>query len=412
MKSVVRNLTCFFLMSMLPALGWAQEPNAFVPAWLNDGSPLSEPDLQAIVAGVGAQQANPDHIAVLVHGLGNSRETSTEQFNTLAPLLAKQYQDAKQTVVVVGVQWDSDVPMGLFTAESNYLDMVARARKVGHWPARQLLLQMKKQYPNAHFDIYAHSLGCEVSAACLFPEAKYGDGIPKSETFEPQQILHVNMWSMVGSDLDYDIWAKSGVAADQTAPRCKQAWMTMSPYFGEADKDETLKLRAMVRGVAAGSAFPKMTEEQYDTILKAQRVVFDNANIPSSHAMLEYYDATRLGRIVPMALHAGEPQKLPLPKEFDEITMVMAMPDQATALLPYLDSPNLTTQLTALWRLEHVVCGSSKHLADGTLEAIARLLKDKPATVRSVRKDSPCKVLNQGYFPTEKQLERAGAPNW
>lgn len=407
---MVKNLACFFLLSALP-LSTSAQPAGFVPAWLNDGSPVSDADLDAIVKNVGAQQANPDHIVFLVHGLGNSREASTSQFNALAPLLAKQYQQANKKVVIVGLQWNSDVPLGLFTAEANYLDMLARARKVGHWPARQLMLKLQKQYPKANFDIYAHSLGCEVTAATIVPEITYTDDIPKSEAFQPAQDIHSSMITMAGSDLDFDVWSKSHVTARADAPRAKELWMTMSPYLGEKEQDETLKMRAMVRGVAAGSAFPKMTEQQYDNFLGNQRLVVDNQNIPADHAFLKYYDEARLARVVPLAVHVGDP-KFPKPKEFAELDVVKALPDQVSALTPYLDSPNLTTVMYTLWRLEKIDCGGSKHLADGTIEEMARRMKNKPATVRSGRKDSPCKTMSSGYFPTEDQLTRAGAPNW
>jgi len=123
MKAHLKTLACLILMGMTPLASLAQDapPKAtgFVPAWLNEGELLAPGDLQAVVAAVGAQQPSPNHIAFLVHGLGNSREASTQQFNDLGPRLSQQYQKANQKVVVVGLQWNSDVPMGLFSAEAN-----------------------------------------------------------------------------------------------------------------------------------------------------------------------------------------------------------------------------------------------------------------------------------------------------
>ena len=410
MKSVVQNLACFFLLSVLPLSASAQ-PTGFVPAWLNDGSPISDSDLDAIVKNVAAQQANPDHIALMIHGLGNSRDASTSQFNALGPLLAQQYTAANKKVGVVGVQWDSDVDLGLLDGEANYLSMVGRARKTGHWPARQVLMRLQQAFPKANYDIYAHSLGCEVTAATMAPQAVYSDDIVKSEAFQPTQNLHVSMITMAGSDLNYDVWSKSRLNARQTQPLVKKMWMTMSPYMGEHDQDQVLQLRAMVRGVAAGSAFPVMTDEQYDTFLGLDRLVIDNQDIPTDHAFLKYYNEARLSRVVPLAVHVADPT-FPEPKEFDDLNMARRMPDQVAALQPYLDSPHLTTVMYTLWRFEKMLCGSSTHLGDGTIENIARLLKNQPSLVRVQRKDSPCKTLSNGYFPTENQLIRAGAPNW
>jgi len=410
MKSVVQNLACFFLLSLLPMSASAQE-TGFVPAWLNDGSPISDSDLDAIVKNVAAQQANPDHIALMVHGLGNSRDASTSQFNALGPLLAQQYTAANKKVVVVGVQWNSDVDLGLFDGEANYLSMVARARKVGHWPARQVLLRLQQAYPKANFDVYAHSLGCEVTAAYMVPTAVYSDDIPTSDPFQPTQDLHVSMITMAGSDLNYDVWAKSHVTARAQQPLVRKLWMTMSPYIGEHDQDQVLQLRSLVRGVAAGSAFPDMTDQQYDTLLGGDRLVVDNQDIPTDHAFLKYYNEARLTRVVPLAVHVADPT-FPEPKEFDDLNLVRRLPDQVAALQPYLDSPHLTTVMYTLWRFEKMLCGNSTHLGDGTIEKIARLLKNQPSLVRSERKNSPCKTLSNGYFPTENQLIRAGAPNW
>jgi hypothetical protein len=396
---------------ILAMAGFAQGSSPFVSAWLNDGSPLSDADVNTIVSNVGQQQPNPDHILVIVHGLGNSRDDSTSQFNDLAPRLTSEFQKANQKVAVVGLQWNSDVPMGLFTAEGNYLDMVARARKVGHWPARQVMLQLQKQNPKAKIDIFAHSLGCEVTAAFLVPEITYTDDIPKSEAFQPQQDLFANMVTLCGSDLNFDVWAKSGLTARSDKRRMQAVWMTMSPYLGDHVADSTLSLRAIVRGPAAGSCLPLMTEQQYDTVLKNKGLIIDNIDVPTDHAFLHYYNDARVGRLAPMAIYLGDPKQRQ-PREVAELDMILSMPNQAAALLPYLDSPSLTAQLYALWRLEHINCGSSKHLADQTIETVARLLKNKPATVRSACKESACQTMSKRYWPTEAALIRAGAPDW
>jgi len=384
-------------------------PQNFVPLWVHHGEALSEEQLQPMIEAATRREAQPDHVVVLVHGLGNNRETSTATFEQIGARLQSAYQKNQRKALVLGLQWDSDVPMGLFTAESNYLDMVARARQVGHVPTRQLLLRLQQTYPKAHFDIYGHSLGCEVTAAALVPELVYGDEIPKSTAFEPARDILASTTVLAGSDLDYDLWFKSKLVTRDQQRRSKFLWLTMSPYVGE--RDETLQMRQMVRGVAAGSAFPRMTEQQYDTVFGHQAVAFDNQDIPTDHSMLNYYNDTRLSRVVPMAAHVADP-RTPKPKEFQELDQMAAMPNQLQALQPFLDSPNLTTQLYAIWRLEHLYCGGCTHLSDGTLEQLARRLRNQPNTVRPERKNSACKFLQQGCWPTENQLMKAGAPNW
>lgn len=393
------------LAGCLLARASAQPASGFIPCWLNQGELLSEQQLSELAS----QIKSPPRLVVLVHGLGNSREASSECYKELAPRLRAEYAKHQQDCTVIGLQWDSDVDLGLFNAADNYLSMVERARKVGHGPARQLLLRLQQQYPQAKIDVYAHSLGCEVTGAMVAPEAAYGDDIPKSSSFEPQKDLFFNLTLMAGCDLDFDAWSKSGVQMRGENRRVGFLWLTMSPYLGERDK--VLQLRQAVRGMATGSAFPRMTAQQYDTLFANQALAVDNQEIPEDHAWVHYFNDQRLARAVPMAVYVSNPAQ-PKPEEFQELDRLAAAPDKVEALQPFLDSPHLNTGMYALWRLERLECGGSQHMADGTLDDLAHLLRNQPNKIRSLRSDSKCQSVKRGLWPTPQQMTRAGAPDW
>ena len=387
--------------------GAAAQPKAdFIGCWLNQGDLLNEQQLGDLTAPI--QQ--PQRLAVLVHGLGNSRQASGECYAELAPRLRAAYAKQGLDCCVVGLQWDSDVDLGVFNAADNYLAMVARARKVGHGPARQLLLRLQQQYPQTQIDVYAHSLGCEVTGAMVAPDAVYADDLPKSESYEPKQDLFFNLTMMAGCDLDFDAWAKSQIQVRQEKRRIGFLWLTMSPYV-VGDRDKVLQLRQTVRGMASGSAFPRMTAAQYDTLFSQQAIAIDNEDIPADHAWVNYFNQARLTRAVPMAIYLADP-KQPKPEEFQELDRLSKAPEQVEAIKPFLDSPHLNTGMYALWRMERLLCGGSQHMADGSLDDLARLLRSQPAKIKGLRPESKCQSVHRGLWPTPAQMTRAGAPDW
>lgn len=401
-------LTLFLALSLLlPAL--AQE--ASVPIWLGDGSLLSPADLEAAVQRAVKNQPKPQHIAVLVHGYHTTREESAEQFQEIGQRFQNQYRQLNQKALVIGLQWESALPgAGVpWEAEEAYLSSVGRARKVGHNAARQVLLRLQRQFPKAEVSLFGHSLGCEVSAATLLPEIDYRDELEKSTAYLPQENLFTTMVALCGSDLDYDIWAKSGVSFRSKKPRTRMLYMTISPYLG--DRDKTLQVRQLSRGVAGGSAFPKMTVEQCDIVYKNRAILCDNRDVPTDHAYTSYYDDARVQRLVGICNYVSNP-KAPEPVELAEADKILKLPNQLEAIVPYLDSELISSQMYALWRVEQINCGGSKHMCDETLGKIAQMLRNTPAKIKKERPNSPCKTVQKAIWPTEKTMTRAGAPSW
>ena len=384
----------------------------WVSAWLGEGGLLPEATVRQTLSDIQKLQPNPEHIVVLVHGYNTPREDSTAQFQEVTNRLQRQALLLKHSVVVVGLQWESAAPGAQqpWSAEDAYLEKVTRARRVGHLAARQVLLRVQQQFPHAYITVMAHSLGCEVSVGALFPEIVYADDLPKTESYAPAQELFLNMLCLTGSDLDYDVWYKGGLVFRAQNPRTRLMWMTISPYVG-GGRDRTLQIRQMTRGMAGGSAFPRMTEQQYDFLFKYRAIFFDQKNIPEGHEFLGYLQEDRLARMLSTAIYLTDPNA-ERPDEINDIYKILALPNKVEEFLPWLDSPNVSGQLYALWRLEALLCGGSKHLADQTLDNVTRLLRNTPRKVWGERENSPCQSVRRGYWPTESLMIKAGAPAW
>lgn len=383
---------------------------SYVTAWLGDGSLLS--NTAHLCQEIGRLQPDPQHIIVLVHGYNVPREEGAEQFQEVAERAYTQARRLNQRAVVLGLQWDSAAPGAQtpWNAEEAYLEKVTRARVVGHKAARQVLLDVQQRFPKAYLTVLAHSLGCEVSVGALFPEIVYADELPKTDSYQPQRELFLNMLCLTGSDLDYDVWYKGGLTFRAQNPRTRLMWMTISPYLRGA-RDQTLQIRQMTRGMAGGSAFPRMTEQQYDFLFKYRAIFFDQKDIPVGHEFVNYLSEDRLQRMLSTAIYLTDPGA-PRPAEIDDIYKVLALPNKVEEFLPWLDHPNVSGQLYALWRLEALLCGGSKHLADQTLDQVTRLLRNTPRKVWGERESSPCQSIRRAYWPTEALMTKAGAPAW
>ena len=450
----MKIFTRFLLIWLLSAAAACQQP--FVLAWLGDDSQISEFTIGETLYNVHRIQDQPDHIVVLVHGYNVPREDGADQFQQVADRCYGALTKLSRTAVVVGLEWDSAAPGAQtpWRAEDAYLQKVARARVVGHNAARQVLLRLQKEFPRAKIDVMAHSLGCEVSAGALYPNMVYEDEIPKTASYDPAQALRLNCWALTGSDLDYNVWANGQIEFDSPQSKADLMWMTISPYVGSGFRDQVLQIRQMSRGMAGGSAFPHMTEQQYDSIFSRRAVFFDQRDIPQGHEFVRYFSEARLGRILAAAVWIGdhpaegalpaagptlsvpvvrpeaargfvgplpesEPAQVgpklvevPEPADLSDLDKVLAAPNRIEELLPWLEAPNSSAQLYALWRLERILCGGSKHFADETLDKITRLLRSKPRLVWTERETSPCESVRRGYWPSEALMTKAGAPAW
>jgi hypothetical protein len=385
------------------------EPKNFSSLWVDKTATVAPEAVVATIDGLRKQQSDPEHIVVFIHGFDVKRDSSTEEFDGLASRLETEFKPSGKRVAYAGLQWESIADGSIFNLPAQYFDKIPLARSVGRGPGRQLMLAIHQAFPKARVSFMAHSMGCEVAAAALSPELIYADAQPFVETYDGQSDVKILMGVLCGSDLDYDIWSKGKAEVRDRNERVHLLWSTVAPFSGEGD--EVLNLRGRVRGRAGGSAFPLLTLQQLDTVLTHRRVIFDGEDIPEDHHFSKYYDEARLKRIVPTLLYIDAP-KPPMPTEMAEIEDIMSAPNDLNSLLPYLDGPLYGSRYYALWRLERLNCGDARHMSDGTLEKIARLLKTKPQRVWREAPKSECLTVKNEQFPTEKMMTKAGAPPW
>jgi esterase/lipase superfamily enzyme len=385
------------------------EPKSYSQLWVGNTAVVTPEAVAATVAGLKKQDPNPDHIVIFIHGFNLQRDASTAEFERLAKNLKSQLANSQANkVAFAGVQWASASESSVFELANVYWQKISVARSVGRGPTRQLLLAIQKAFPKAHVSVLAHSMGCEVAAAAIIPELVYDDQVPFVPTYQPESDVLMNLVSFCGSDLDYDIWAKSGVEGGSLVERNRMIWQTVAPN-DKGKKDRVLSYRARLRGKAAGASFPKMTVQQLEKVLGQRQIILDTEAIPSDHDFEKYYDQARLARIVATMLYVANPKR-PKPPEIDQVDEILAAPDEVTSLLPYLDSPHVGTLFYTLWRIERLNCGDARHLTDGTLEAIIATLREKPQMVWREAPKSECMTIKNEQFPTPTQMTRSGAP--
>ena len=404
-------ILCCFLLALLLVPAPAQDPDGFSSLWVAKNAEFTLDDVRQTLEELSKQETDPEQIIVFIHGFKKPKAGSTRDFNTLAEQLEEQFEEDSTRVALVGVQWDSSVDIqkakGLDALRMirAYHDAVPLARSVGRGPTRALLLALQERYPKAHLSVFAHSMGCEVAASALLPEIDYDEYEPFGETFRPEEDVRLDLLVLAGSDLDYDFWYKSGISAREMEERTRLAWLTVADYLDKGDK--VLNTRRRIRGRAGGSSFPRLTMEQLDQTVAEARLFFDNQDIPRSHQFLDYYTDERLERILAALRYLTVPRAAQ-PQELARLDEILAAPDDLEVLLPLLDSPGYAAKFYALWRLERLNCGDSRHMTDLTLDEIAELLKLDPKKLPQARESCVCLTVRKGHFPSPKQLQEAG----
>lgn len=143
---------------------------------------------------------------------------------------------------------------------------------------------------------------------------------------------------------------------------------------------------------------PTYRAKQLDGLLKRCGLVLDTVQVPSNHEYLSYYTVARIGHLVDAALTLENPRN-PRSALLALILDVMRAPATVKALAEFLHHPQPSVVLYTLWRLEHLVCGSSQHLADGTLRrSLAHSVRD-PKSLEQERGATPCRLVKEGHWP-------------
>lgn len=391
----------FWLVALTCVAAAQAPPNGYVPVWIEKTGQLADADVLQAVNSLALE--NPQNIVILVHGYATPRADSTAQYTELAKRIRAEFAKQGKPVSVLGVQWNSEVGSVVF----DYGDTVTVARGVGRYAMRQVLLALRQKFPAAHLAVWGHSMGTELTMAALKPQLVFDADSAKLPIYQADKPIQLDEFALCGSDLDYDVLYKGGAHA-LDGSKVKLIWMTCAYNFGRRE-DEVLKARETARGLAAGSVIPRMTAEEYDAGMAAKKVIFDNQNIPENHSFLEYYNADRIAQLVGAMLWVGD-SKRPKPQELLLIDEVALQPDIPKLIAPYLDHAHMTPRIYAMWRLEKLLCGNSQHLADDYLRNLQKILIEKPRAIKGMRPESPCQSVKQGFIPTQKQMQRAGAP--
>ncbi len=398
----------------------AQEgPRSFTSAFFPRSGEMSSDVRNAVLSELAARQPDPQHVVVLVHGFDTPTFLSADEYSEVAPRVLSEFQKHNRHAVVLGVQWDSNVgpqrkwlpaafghlvfrTLGLRKViRDPYTSRIPIARTVGRTGFRDLLFSVCDRFPNARVHVFSHSMGAEVTAHAINPE--YTPAPRNSRVAYPGRPLKLDVVAMAGADLDFDSGARSKPVNPQAAPNL--LWLTLPKVGTRGDK--VLNLRKKVRSKAAiGNTVPSFREDQYDALISSRRLIFDSREIPSSHALTEYWGAPRLSRIVAAAIGVAEPEQNPS-ELLRRCSAVLAAQPTAAAIQPFLLGDETSPKVYALWRLEQLLCGSSKHMANGYAEKVLSNTLRDAAWWDAERLHTECKVVQQGYWPPSDVVEAA-----
>jgi hypothetical protein len=88
------------------------------------------------------------------------------------------------------------------------------------------------------------------------------------------------------------------------------------------------------------------------------------------------------------------------------LTEILRAPADPRAIAPYLDAPDTSAKLYALWRLEQLHCQGNRHLVDGYLVRVLRKSMNVDWLARE-RRASPCRSVREGYWPSRGMVQEA-----
>lgn len=405
-------------LTLIP--GSAQEGGStFAPVRLPRGGEVPADEQARALGRLEAQQSDPQHIVALIHGFDTPAWESAEQYGEVAPRIKAEFDRLQERVAVLGIQWDSNVgpqrkwipavfghyAFNLFglgkVIRDPYTSRIPIARTAGRTGVRQILLAVRDRFPNARIHVMAHSMGAEVAAHAINPEFT-----PRRENmpvFQPERPLKLDVVTLAGADLDFDSGAKSTPVNPAAAPNL--LWITLPKIGGKKDKVLTLRKKARSKA-AIGNAVPSFRQDQYDTLITQRRLVFDSVDIPEDHALVNYFQSGRLHRIADAAVGLRAPERNPS-ELLAHLNEVLAEPKKPEAIAKHLFGNETSPKVYALWRLEHLQCGSSLHMSNGYAEKVLAKTLKNPNWLTDERTRTDCQVVKAGYWPPADVVEAA-----
>ena len=397
------------------APGAAQAPAEPVVVLSADRSGGAAPAVRGAALEALAQQVpDPQHVVMLVHGWDTSAATNRRESREIALALQEGFRRQGERAGVLSLHWPSDagpqrtwIPQTLLhyffqtlgfrnAIPHPYKRDVPLARAVGLRGARQVLLDAHARFPHAKLHVLAHSLGSEVALHALDPNTLHGDERALAVPYEPGA-LPLDLVVLAGADVDQELMLRSQETAGGPSPGL--LWVTL-PERGRP-RDRVLMLRKLARKrPALGDAGPKLRAAEIDALVGGRRLIFDTLDIPPTHRILNYYNADRLFRLAAAAtaLRTRRPERFPLLRALDE---TLRPTRKESELAQALRNQEASVRLYALWRLERLRCGNSRHLEDGSAFAVARLALRAPRRLAKLREGADCIVFREGIWPTQ-----------
>jgi hypothetical protein len=410
--------------TVLPAHS-AATPHSFVPVRVQRNSLLEPAERDRALRELG-EGSTPQHLVILIHGWDTPYYRSTEQYDEVAERVHQSFEGVGESVKVIGFQWASStgparewIPqafghyflslIGFKNAVRDpYTSKVPRARATGRMALRDLIFNLKKQFPTTRIHLFAHSMGAEVSAHALdpgFTRPKKGEA--PAPTIRPDDPLGLDIVALAGADLDYDVNSERMPDPEESEFRPRLFWITI-PKIGDR-RDKVLMIRKAARHKRAlGDSVPHFRGDQLDTLISQRKLVYDTIEIPENHALVDYFGKSRIDRLAAAAAQLRDPasNKSPL---LTKMTAVLRAPASVDALAPYLLGDETSPKVYALWRLEQLLCGNTNHVTgDYAEKVLIETIKDGYWWDKE-RETTPCKVVKAGLWPPSDVVARAKA---
>lgn len=415
-------LLVLFLLQALALPARADKLN-FVPVWFDKSCDIAPADLDRAVAAIRHRSPHPQHIVVLIHGWQNTREQSARSYRPFADHVVQAFHGLGEDVVVVGVQWPSDVG-GKQTYAPQYVahslvsvvglgkvipdpygDKLVLARRIGFLGARRFLLALHDRFPQSSVHVFAHSLGAVMIESAVRPRAtSFHDGSPRYEEKRP---LGLDLVCLGGPDIDADAFYRDPGMADDLDSEPRLTWITIPGIFGEQGGGG-LRYHHIARMKAAmGNTPPHLTDHEWATLVRGGRFLYDAQPSPKEHDLPVDFSAVVVRRLAAAAadLRNGTHRSI----DMEELRAVVKAPDDLQQLSRFMDSPRLATRLVALWRTETLVEGKATHLESGYLFRFARRCYENPSAAAKQIANCPCRLVSGQRFPTTAQWARVWA---
>lgn len=405
-------LAIVVVLGITPPARAESTDSPFVGVWIDKAATLTDQDIQAALHDMAQRNRQPQQIVVLIHGFATSRARSTDEFAKVATLINREFQARKQSVIVVGLQWESEVTdkgwmnkvihstLGLGPKDNPYIQKVWLARNIGRSPARKLFLRIQEKFPKARLNVMAHSLGCDLSRFVLnpiIPDTKTPERLPP---YEPDRELNLGLICFCGADVDYDVAVRNKDVA-KARGGFEVLWLTVAGAAGAVrPSDGVLDVRSITRGDdAMGNRFPRFTPEQIEHLCSNRKLVLDMGAIPNDHSLVKYFSAARVAQLASACARlADKNAKCEL---FDLLDRIIAAPKDIKTLCAFLRNIDGSVQFYTLWRLECMLCAGPNHLSDETLvKFMDTVATNNQALIDRERARHPCAVIRDSYWPS------------